>query len=330
LEESNKVILAFFSLCNTSVKDHSSSFVMRSSTIILGLATLAAGVAIPAPLKRDTACSPNRAGYVFVCGNHAFHIANTSSSAPATSPDTAQAFANNQAYVQMGGSAATPQGYSLTFQNLHGATSQGGYLGYYTLTSYNTIQCQQYCDSATNCAAFNIYIERDPSVVPGPNCANPASTGNYKCSLWSQPISSSSATNTGQYQADFQVVITASNGYTKNPAPPTLANFTGPAALGGAIQASDPSTYISSSSFNGAYDPSQCAATCQTFTASNPAKPCVFFNSYVVSDNNVPQGTSCAYYSRAYPKSASTNYGQYAANGDYYSVSQSYAYTLAT
>lgn len=52
----------------------------------------------------------------------------------------------------MGGNAITPQGYGLTFQNLHGATSQGGYLGYYTLTSYNTIQCQQYCDTAPNCA----------------------------------------------------------------------------------------------------------------------------------------------------------------------------------
>jgi len=237
----------------------------------------------------------------------------------------------------MAGKAQTPQGYGLTFQNLHGATSQGGYLGYYTLNSYNTVFCQQKCDQASGCVAFNIFIERDPTVVPGPGCDNPASTSLYKCSLWSLPISSASATNTGQMQANFTVAITASNGYTKYPPPSPQPDFTGPVAFGGAIQAND-NSYITMSFFAGSYDPSQCAAVCESITSYDAAHPaadgtynaCNFFNAYLISKNNVAQGTQCGYYTHAFTKQYSTNYGQYDSDSNYYSVSQSYGYTLTT
>ena len=48
---------------------------------------------------------------------------------PKTSPDTAQDFLNNDQYSQIANGAATPQGYSLVFQDLNGATQQNGYLG---------------------------------------------------------------------------------------------------------------------------------------------------------------------------------------------------------
>lgn len=186
-------------------------------------------------------------------------------------------------------------------------------------------------------SAFNVYIERDPSVIPGAGCDNPPSTTNYKCSLWSLGITSASATNTGQYQANFTVAITASNGYTKNTPPPSYANFTGPAELGGAIQAND-NSYITMNLFTGSFDPSQCAAACQSITAYDKAhlvtngtySACNFFNAYVISKNNVAEGTQCSYYTHSFGKSYSTNYGQYDSAGNYYSVSQSYSYTLTT
>ena len=108
--------------------------------------------------------------------------------------------------------APTPQGYTDVFTDLQGSMYQGGFLQLITLTSYDTIKCQQQCDAAAGCVAFNIYIERDPSLAPGPGCLEPASTINYKCTLYGLPISAATATNTGQPRGNFQVVITGSNG----------------------------------------------------------------------------------------------------------------------
>lgn len=46
-----------------------------------------------------------------------------------TSPDTADAFLQNQNYTTIQANAPVPQGYQLVFQNLQGATQQNGYLG---------------------------------------------------------------------------------------------------------------------------------------------------------------------------------------------------------
>lgn len=228
-----------------------------------------------------------------------------------------------------------PQGYSLSFSDVQGAVEGPSYLGYYTLNSFDTVKCQEYCDTAPACYGINVYIERDASEIPADACPNPASTVNYKCSLWGSAVSSDMATNVGQWQDQFHVVITGSNGYTKNAAPPSYQNFTGPIELGGAIQA--PSGYMGSSFFSGPYDPSQCAAVCQAATeydkehlvnSDGTYDACNFFNAFVLSDNNVPQGIECQYYTQAWDKSYSTNYGQYR-DTDYWSVSSSYGYSLA-
>ena len=86
------------------------------------------------------------------------------------------------------------------------------YLGLYTLETYDTIKCQQYCDAATACYGINIYIERDPSVAPADGCDNPSSITNFKCTLWGSAVTADAATNTGQYRDNFQVVIAGSNG----------------------------------------------------------------------------------------------------------------------
>lgn len=89
--------------------------------------------------------------------------------------------------------------------------------------------------------------------------------------------------------------------------------------------------------YSGPYDPSQCAAACQATTQYDHDHPrsdgtydaCNFFNSYILSENNSPIGTYCSYYTKAWGRSYATNTGQYDGNGNYYSVSSSYSYTLA-
>ncbi|KEQ59146.1 uncharacterized protein M437DRAFT_57857 [Aureobasidium melanogenum CBS 110374] len=259
-----------------------------------------------------------------------------SGSGPKTTPDTAAAFSANTIYNSTALAAGTPPGYSVAFGPNQGATSASVYLGYYTLTSYDPYKCQEYCDQATNCYAFNIYYERDPSKDPNAvNCPNPASTVNIKCSLWGSQIDATTATNNGQWRDNFQVVIAGSMGFNKLADPPACASFNAPTELAGAIQA--PSGYMGSRYYPGAYDPSQCASACiatNQYSHKHPRSdgtydPCNFFNSYVLSKNGAPQGTYCSMYTSTWGKSLSTNYGQYRGS-DRYTVGQSYGWTLTT
>lgn len=235
---------------------------------------------------------------------------------------------------EMANSAPTPQGYTLSFSNKQASVSLNSYLGLYTLKSYDTIKCQQLCDAANLCSGFNIYYERNPTLAPAEACPKPSSLTNIKCTLWGSPITPESAKNKGQYRRDFQVVIAGSNGYTKNNPPEAQAGFTGPVALGGAINA--PNSYIGQKYFAGVYDAGLCAGACQANTAYNRRHPradgtydaCNFYNVYLLSKNNQPEGTYCSLYTKAWEKRYSTNFGQYRGS-DYYSVSSSYAYTLA-
>ena len=106
-----------------------------------------------------------------------------------------------------------PDGYGVSFTNQHGSLSASNYMGLTTLNSFDTLSCASLCDQADGCQAFNMYAERDPSKNPdAQQCPNPASTTNFKCTLWGSPVSQSQATNTGQYRDSFHVVIAASNG----------------------------------------------------------------------------------------------------------------------
>lgn len=80
-----------------------------------------------------------------------------------------------------------------------------------------------------------------------------------------------------------------------------------------------------------------CTTACTAQTAYNSRHPpstgkpsvCNQVVTYVLSDNNQPQGIYCAMYSEAWAPAYATNYGQYRGN-DYWSVSSAYAYTNAT
>lgn len=200
-------------------------------------------------------------------------------------------------------------------------------------------------------------MERNPSITPGDACPDPASTTNYKCTLWGAQVSASSATNVGQWRNQFHVGIRGSNGidqepptvsldtrkrstkltsrkgYIKLAPPPSQPSFNGPIQFGGATQA--PYSYIGSKFFPGPYDPGQCTAACQGTTQYDHDHPrsdgsydaCNFVNSYVLSQDGAPMGTFCGLYTQAWDKSYSTNVGQWRGSS-YFSVSQSYGFTL--
>ena len=151
-------------------------------------------------------------------------------SGPVPSPDTVEAFASfpsfsvpsspnfliktkTKLFQAMATSAPAPDGYQVVGTNMNASMSAPSYMGLYTLDSYDTLGCASQCDQVSGCSAINMYIERDPTLNANiDNCPNPSSTTNYKCTLWGVPLSVEEATNDGQYQAAFHVVIAGSNG----------------------------------------------------------------------------------------------------------------------
>ncbi|KAI4087526.1 MAG: hypothetical protein LQ344_006721 [Seirophora lacunosa] len=277
--------------------------------------------------KRDGNCAPQPAG-----------------SGPVSSPDTPEAFLVNPAYPELAQSAPTPDGYSAAMINGAGSLSASKYMGLRTLKSYDTLGCASLCDQATGCQAFNMYIERDPTLDPNMiDCPNPPSLTNFKCTLWGATVSAAQATNKGQWRDEFHVVIAGSNAYNKATPPSAIACYTGPDALGGAINA--PKNALGQDTYMGykyhpfsqsqGYDPSTCAADCNSQTAYNSRHPaadgsyqsCVFINAYVLSMNGVPQGLYCSMYTQVWAASYATNYGQYRGT-DRYTVSRSFSYSL--
>lgn len=279
------------------------------------------------PFKRDGTCASQPSG-----------------SGPVTSPDTPEAFLANPTYANTANIAVTPDGYTVVMQNGNASLSASNYMGLTTLTSYDTLGCASRCDQASGCEAFNVYIERDPTLDPNADsCPNPPSLTNYKCTLWGAPVSASEATNNGQWRDSFQVIIAGSNAYNKVSPPSAVNCFDGPTELGGAINA--PLNQLGQNTYMGykyhpfsqtqGYDPSTCAADCTSQTAYDSRHPaadgsyqtCVFFNAYVLSLNSVPQGLYCSLYNLTWSASYATNYGQYRGS-DRYTVSRSYSYSL--
>ncbi|KAK5001774.1 hypothetical protein LTR16_006791, partial [Cryomyces antarcticus] len=133
---------------------------------------------------------------------------------PKVTPDTTGAFLAYPDFHTIAKNAKTPKGYVNTFTDLNAAVNANSYLGLHTLSTYDTLGCSQLCDNTTLCTAFNIYIERDPSLNPTVGqCDNPSSITNYKCTLWGSGVDAAAAVNAGQTRASFVVVITGSNGY---------------------------------------------------------------------------------------------------------------------
>ncbi|KAK0287595.1 hypothetical protein LTR35_004070 [Friedmanniomyces endolithicus] len=245
--------------------------------------------------------------------------------------------------------AITPAGYVETFKDLNGSTSANSYITFKTLTSYSVSDCAKLCDNTTLCTAFNIYIERDPSLNPtlndtaanttGQYCPNPSSITNYKCSLWGSSIDATSATNYGDYREQFQVVIVASNGYdkTNNTTPAPCPGYEAPSNCTGAIS-SGGSYCLGSHFFPGPYDPSVCGIYAQAQTDTNKAAakakgqstyvPSNMFNAYMVKKNSVAQGTYCSLFNTVLSSSWASFEGGWAGQ-NYFGIESSWTYALS-
>ncbi|KAK5147225.1 hypothetical protein LTR04_000882 [Oleoguttula sp. CCFEE 6159] len=257
---------------------------------------------------------------------------------PKVTPDTTGAFLAYPDFHTIAKNAKTPKGYVNTFTDLNAAVNANSYLGLHTLSTYDTLGCSQLCDNTTLCTAFNIYIERDPSLNPTVGqCDNPSSITNYKCTLWGSGVDAAAAVNAGQTRASFVVVITGSNGYAKtnNTISARCAGYDAPKKCAGAINA--PSYNLGAKFFPGPYDPSVCAAYATAQTAYNKAHkdsssssyvPCNMFNAYMVKKNSIAQGTYCTLYDTPLDSSWGSYKGGWAGQ-DYFSIETSWTYSLS-
>ncbi|KAL1301851.1 hypothetical protein AAFC00_006036 [Neodothiora populina] len=288
---------------------------------------------------------------------------------PVPTPDTVSAFQAYAPFHSMASAAPTTISaastaavsgivtvYNQTFKDLNAASSAQSYLGLFTLQTYDAAQCAAYCDSTALCTAFNIFIERDPSVAPstpdntaptvwGNNCPNPASMTSYKCTLWGSNLDASSATNQGQWREQFQIVITGSNGYDKTnvtiPATPTGSNSNGSgwskgSSCGGkAINA--PQYWMGSKFFPGPFNAQVCGDYAFKQNSINKAQavsmgrnfytPCNMVNAYYLHKNGKPHGTYCALYDTDVALSWATYNGGFSGS-DRFDCKQSYKFTL--
>ncbi|EOA84654.1 uncharacterized protein SETTUDRAFT_136615 [Exserohilum turcica Et28A] len=183
---------------------------------------------------------------------------------PHVTPDTADAFQNDAALHELAISAKTPSGYTKAFTDLSASVSGSGYLGYYELTAYDPATCAAKCESTKSCTGFNVFIERDPQFNPRQcSCTSPPSVTRFKCSLWGQDVTTQSATNTGQDQDGFQVIIIGSNGYNKQTyTPPNPPSCSRPQSCGTGLINQQPYC-MGQTTIPGPFNPSLCAAYAQ-------------------------------------------------------------------
>ncbi|OJD40574.1 carbohydrate-binding-like protein [Diplodia corticola] len=242
---------------------------------------------------------------------------------------SASAFRADTVMAGVAKAAVVPSGYQSNFVNLAGASSAYAYLGYTVVdTGYDVQACADQCDAKEGCLSFNIYFERDPTIEPGNGCTNPTAFANVKCSFWGSALDDRTATNTGQWRADFEVAIAGSNGYTSNRVGKTIDGWSAPLNLGNAAMnaplwdAADTWTYMGYKLFqDGPFDVSLCSAACEAQTAYNVAHPpssgytplCAGFGTYqlTVTDRNTGMsnvvGQMCTMYTSAWGAEYATN-----------------------
>lgn len=241
-----------------------------------------------------------------------------------TSPDTPSNFQTDPTYSTAAKNAARypPAGYTVTFNNLNGASLVPKGASYNTtfLSSYDANECASRCTQQTKfaCRGFNIYFERDPqykisksdgSDCPGGAgvncCTNPVSLTQIKCVQLGYAPSAAAATNKGQFQNKFQFVIAGSDGFSQNDDPtglPNLDGYTRPHALGSCIPKAQPGGQLMTpTKFPGSTSFSDCAAYCTNIkgrTVNGVRRTCAYFvvaPTYDASDNSY-LGLTCAPY----------------------------------
>ncbi|RYN98252.1 hypothetical protein AA0120_g2573 [Alternaria tenuissima] len=175
---------------------------------------------LPSAAKSDIIFAPIVP--TFMPRSDALCLSRGNSTAPEPSSNSLSGFAEDAKYNSLALSAPVPTGYALAMSNANCAFSSTKYMLYVQLKSYSPETCAELCNKYEGCDSFNIYIQRDPSVVPGPACPNPAPIFVTKCALYSEPEQLSSCTNFGQHvgpvDADgeaFKIAMRGSNAYKK-------------------------------------------------------------------------------------------------------------------
>ncbi|THX17621.1 glycoside hydrolase [Aureobasidium pullulans] len=261
-------------------------------------------------------------------------------SGPTPSPDTAADFLKLASISTAANGASAPSGYTESFKNVKAAANAYGYLGFTTLTSYNVQTCADKCDKINGCNSINIYFERDPQTDPGnAECKNnnPASTTNIKCIFWGGPVTTENSVNAGQWRSKFQVVIAGANGYVKNSiATPTgysSSAYYGAASIDAPKDCNGQSTFITSKVFTGSpFDARLCATACDAQNidhAKTGAQQCRYFNTYILSRNNVALGQYCNLFTQAWTASQAT-YKGITSGANKYTISYSFGVSASS
>ncbi|KAM0714476.1 hypothetical protein Q7P37_010263 [Cladosporium fusiforme] len=220
----------------------------------------------------------------------------------------------------------SPNGYFQNFKNLQASNNAMNYLGFEQIKSYDVDYCAAKCTKKAGCLSFNIFFERDPTVIPGETCENPPAFANIKCAFWGTGLDASTAKNTGQWRSKFQVGIAGSNAYTSYKLGGPVSGWTGPQDLGNAAQnaplwdCTDTWSYLGYKLLQtGSVDPRLCAAACDAQTAYNQKHPasdskvvsCNAFGSYIITKSNstgsYQHGQMCTFYTAYWDKKYATN-----------------------
>lgn len=135
----------------SSVTYDATSIAAQATDDITSVSVDVTAIATQTPLaviEKRGACAPQPTG---VAGVYA---------PPANADDdTVAAFAANTAFAAAASSAPVPAGYTNTFTNLNGSNNAYGYLGYTTLSSYDSEKCASKCNAINGCMSFNLCKE---------------------------------------------------------------------------------------------------------------------------------------------------------------------------
>lgn len=126
----------------------------------------------------------------------------------------AQAFMADAEINAVAAVAVAPSGFDWIFANFMATVEFQGYLGSTTLVDYDVEICAAKCKNTDKCNSFNLYWQRDPSLLPGFGCADPEPIYSVRCALYSVVFDvETPIDNYGQWETSFAVVVAASNGY---------------------------------------------------------------------------------------------------------------------
>ncbi|KAJ9667228.1 hypothetical protein H2201_002749 [Coniosporium apollinis] len=207
--------------------------------------------------------------------------------------------------------------WETSFLALDSAVESNTYMGMYVLDGYEPEFCALICNEDERCMGINIFVERSPVVVPGPNCPNPPGMAVVKCVLFSSAVTTESATNKGQFLGPkdangkaFHVLIESSNGYSRRA--PQIRHFIGPHPFSGLPNEDiEDKKLIGTTFFNQVYNATLCAEVCTNITTVDKAKaldtkvgnatspirytPCNSFSAFVIENHSVPAGMGCLF-----------------------------------